>query len=262
VGESKSENYPEGGSLALLTLGSQFGTVQFRQFPAERQSYPGAGLEGCHLPFITAETHEEVFYLLPGEPGPLVCHYQLQRVTVLSDSDSHILSAGGELQCVGDQVKDDFFHFVSVSPYLFTFRKVINCKPDPLILCRLAEVSAYALNKRSERELLYSQLHLPVLYFPEVKYLVYEPQHSLGIVLHEGQLISYLGLEPVVLQDVGYRRGDECERGTELVRNIREELQLQVGDDLFNLHLVTKLVHGEDDINCKRYQCSTGQYDQ
>ena len=59
---------------------------------------------------------------------------------------------------------------------------------------------------------LYFQFHLLILHFAEFQQLVHHPQHTLAVALYDLQLTTYILTDMLILQNILYRRHDECQR--------------------------------------------------
>ena len=69
------------------------------------------------------------------------------------------------------------------------------------------------------------QLHLLAVHLTNIKYLVHQILHTLGVMLNGFQLVGYLWIE-IALQQFVQRTHDERQRRADIVRGVDEELHL------------------------------------
>ena len=111
------------------------------------------------------------------------------------------------------------------------------------------EVRTGLLYQFAQHRLTQPQFHLLVLHFPELQQLVHHAEHALSVALHDFQLTADTLADTFVLQDIVDRRHDECERRTELMTDIGEEPQFDVGYLLLHQHFLPQGVVDADTID-------------
>ena len=104
-------------------------------------------------------------------------------------------------------------------------------------------------DKRYHFHPLHLHLHLPVLYLPEIQYLVDQPQHPVGVAFHYFQLFAGIVGQRCVLQHIFHGTGNQCERSTQFVRYVGKEAKLHVRQLLFDGDFVFQPVDGEQDVD-------------
>ena len=72
-------------------------------------------------------------------------------------------------------------------------------------------------------------------------------------------MFGKFGRQVLALQDVLQRTGDEGQRRTQFVRDIGEELQLHVGQLLFDLDLMLETIDDDGDADDESQQCQGRQ---
>ena len=110
--------------------------------------------------------------------------------------------------------------------------------------------------KRNNIYLLYTQLHLIFLYFAEIKNLVHQAKHTVGITFYYMQLLTYIIRQSLVFQNIFHRTCNQCQRSAKFVRNICKKAKLYIRNLLFHRHFMFQT------INSKQYIYSWKQNQQ
>ena len=144
--------------------------------------------------------------------------------------DKHLnhLSIRSVLEGIGKQVEDYLFVLVGIYPQiesgLLRFKQEIN----PVLLGYGIEVFHDLTGERHHINTLHLHLHLPVLYLPEIEYLIDQMQHTVRIAFHNLQLLTNIRRHPLIAQDILHRTGNQGQRRAQLMGNIRKETQFHV----------------------------------
>ena len=147
------------------------------------------------------------------------------RIGILGYTHLNLTTIVGVLEGVREQIVDHLIDGLTIEPHTeFIERRRIAEVDMTLvgsIFVRLEQV-AHILYHIGFLAL---QLHLLAVHLTDIKYLVHQILHALGVMLDGLQLVGYLWVE-VALQQFVQRTHDERQRRADIVGGVDEELHL------------------------------------
>lgn len=161
--------------------------------------------------------------------------YQLFRFLVRLEAYLDTAGRGRELISVGEEIRDDFLHLVTVIVHRDLFRGTVEGEGDGLV-GEFGEVAADVTDGFHDIALMGME-HLFIIHeSTDIEHLVDEVQQSHAITVHEAQLLHHGGIR-LLLQQGGEGREDQRQRGPQLMAEVREEFELRLLEFLFFLEV-------------------------
>ncbi|ABS26438.1 hypothetical protein Anae109_2236 [Anaeromyxobacter sp. Fw109-5] len=247
----------EGAPLAGLALDLDRPAQQPRDLAADGQPQAGPAVLAARGAVGLLERLEDEPLLVRRDADARVRHRERDRVALGArprpprDHRHRDGAPGGELHRVGEQVLEDLLQAGDVGedgPRQLGVER--DREGERLLLGDVAEVLLEVLAHRLERRLARVDLHLPRLHLGEVEDLVDEPEQLVARGVHRARELDLLrGQVPLPVLGEHLRQDEQAvERRAELVRHVREELRLVLGDELELLRLLLQAAARELDL--------------
>ena len=239
MGVAEAELHGEGGALARTALDRDFAVVQGHDVAAQRK--PDA--RPLHVAVHGARSLREAF-----EDHPLLVFRDADAR--VADREKHALllfaqrkyrfdpsAVGREFQSVGQQIIDHALHALDIDPHQHGTARDGEQQFDPALGGQFAEIVDGILDQRHEVHARDFQLHLVLDDLAEIKQLVDERQHALGVAVGQREAALAAGRKLVVFPCILDAAQNERQRRAQFMGDVGEEAQLQVGHVLLDARL-------------------------
>ena len=156
-------------------------------------------------------------------------------------AELNLTSIRSELQRIGQEVEAYLIQLIIVNPYIDRVLETISLERDSLLFCIHPEDISKVGKLGNDINLPYRKFQCIILQLIEVKLLVYKPEHTMDIALHDIKQSLALRREIRRLGQLSHRARDHCQRRTELMSNVCKEVHVHLVDPSFLLFLLLSL---------------------
>ena len=182
-----------------------------------------------HIDLI--ETVEYIADMFGRNHGTGICHRETYPPFILftkgRQTDGNFPVFRCKLKGIGQEIEINTFQLLHVCQcMIIRIRHTIKRKMDMLLTgCRLKRLIP-SFERRKDIHRNRSIFHLAIFIFTEIQNLIDQTQKNVHIPLNQHEHPVLISAQCLVRQQMFYRIGNQCQRSTEVVRNIGEKYQL------------------------------------
>ena len=195
----------ETAALPLFTIHTDSRFVQFHQFLNQRKTDTRTLLIKQILVQQIFKTDKKGSFLAFRNSYTLILHTNRHIMFIFMNEKRNHLTMWSILESIGKQIEDNLFQLIRIYPQFqgrhFTFEYKINM----MLFGQRFKIIHDMAYKRNNIDLFYTQLHFIFLYFAEIKNLVHQAKHTVGITFYYMQLLTYIIWQSLVFQNIFYR---------------------------------------------------------
>ena len=232
-------------ALPLFTIHTDSRFVQFHQFLNQRKTDTRTLLIKQILVQQIFKTDKKGSFLAFRNSYTLILHTNRHIMFIFMNEKRNHLTLWSILESIGKQIEDNLFQLIRIYPQFqgrhFTFEYKINM----MLFGQRFKIIHDMAYKRNNIYLLYTQLHLIFLYFAEIKNLVHQAKHTVGITFYYMQLLTYIIRQSLVFQNIFHRTCNQRQRSAEFVRNICKKTKLYIRNLLFHRHFMFQTINSK-----------------
>ena len=235
----------ETAALPLFTIHTDSRFVQFHQFLNQRKTDTRTLLIKQILVQQIFKTDKKGSFLAFRNSYTLILHTNRHIMFIFMNEKRNHLTMWSILESIGKQIEDNLFQLIRIYPQFqgrhFTFEYKINM----MLFSQRFKIIHDMVYKRNNIYLLYTQLHLIFLYFAEIKNLIHQAKHTVGITFYYMQLLTYIIRQSLVFQNIFHWTCNQCQRSAKFVRNICKKAKLYIRNLLFHRHFMFQTINGK-----------------
>ena len=235
----------ETAALPLFTIHTDSRFVQFHQFLNQRKTDTRTLLIKQILVQQIFKTDKKGSFLAFRNSYTLILHTNRHIMFIFMNEKRNHLTLWSILESIGKQIEDNLFQLIRIYPQFqgrhFTFEYKINM----MLFGQRFKIIHDMVYKRNNIYLLYTQLHLIFLYFAEIKNLVHQAKHTVGITFYYMQLLTYIIRQSLVFQNIFHWTCNQCQRSAKFVRNICKKAKLYIRNLLFHRHFMFQTINSK-----------------
>ena len=235
----------ETAALPLFTIHTDSRFVQFHQFLNQRKTDTRTLLIKQILVQQIFKTDKKGSFLAFRNSYTLILHTNRHIMFIFMNEKRNHLTLWSILESIGKQIEDNLFQLIRIYPQFqgrhFTFEYKINM----MLFSQRFKIIHDMVYKRNNIYLLYTQLHLIFLYFAEIKNLIHQAKHTVGITFYYMQLLTYIIRQSLVFQNIFHWTCNQCQRSAKFVRNICKKAKLYIRNLLFHRHFMFQTINGK-----------------
>ena len=232
-------------ALPLFTIHTDSRFVQFHQFLNQRKTDTRTLLIKQILVQQIFKTDKKGSFLAFRNSYTLILHTNRHIMFIFMNEKRNHLTLWSILESIGKQIEDNLFQLIRIYPQFqgrhFTFEYKINM----MLFGQRFKIIHDMAYKRNNIYLLYTQLHLIFLYFAEIKNLVHQAKHTVGITFYYMQLLTYIIRQSLVFQNIFHRTCNQCQRSAKFVRNICKKTKFYIRNLLFHRHFMFQTINSK-----------------